>query len=60
MKKNFENINKGWRLRDNARKRRRKIIRNPTSETERELKYNQLKMEREKRIKERYTKKKKQ
>ena len=59
MKKNFENINKGWRLRDNARKRRRKIVRNPTSETERELKYNQLKIEREKRIKERYTKKKK-
>ena len=60
MKKNFENINKGWRLRENKYKRRRKIVRNPTSETEREIKYNQLKMEREKRIQEKYAKKKKQ
>lgn len=56
MKKNFDYIGRGWGLRDNAKKRRRKRKRNVTSETERELKYNHLKLERETRIREKYGK----
>ena len=59
MKKNFEDISKGWRLRDNSRKRRRKLEKIPTTETERELKYNQHIKEREKRIQEKFGNKKK-
>ena len=56
MKKNFELINKGWKWRDNSKKRRRRIVRSVTSETERELRYIQKKLERKERIREKYSK----
>jgi hypothetical protein len=55
MKKNFEIINRGWKQKEGLKKRHnRRLIKSATSATERELKYNQEKLEREKRIREKY------
>ena len=54
LKKNFELIKKGWTYKDSARCHRKKIRKIPESETERELEYNRIKLEREQRIKEKY------
>ena len=49
MKKNFEIINRGWKQKEGLKKRHnRRLIKSATSATERELKYNQEKLEREK------------
>ena len=51
MKKNFEMISKAWKWKDNLKchHRKRKVV--PTSQTEREILYNQNKIDRENRIK---------
>ena len=60
MKKYFENINKGWRWKNNSRKLRRRIVKKDLSfETDRELRYNQMKFERQNKIREKYSKNKK-
>ena len=59
MKKNFEKINKAWKQRSRSTTRPKKVTKIQTSQTERELIYNQLKKEREERIREKYSKKKK-
>ena len=51
MKKNFELINKAWIWKDNLKCHTRKKRANSLSQTEREMKYNQNKIDRENRIK---------
>ena len=51
MKKNFDIINKGWKWKDNLKCHVRNRKRISTSQTEREMIYNQNKIERENRIK---------
>ena len=51
MKKNFELINKAWKWKDNLKCHRRKKKAISTSQTEREMIYNQNKIDRENRIK---------
>lgn len=53
MKKNFELINNAWKWKDNLKchKRKKKVV--PLSQTEREIIYNQNKIDRENRIKSR-------
>ena len=53
LKKNFDLIKKVWMWKDTAKCHRKKV-KIPQSETERELEYNRLKLEREQRIKEKY------
>ena len=60
MKRNFEAINKAWKQRSRSTTRLRRITKIPTSATEREMKYNQLKKERAERIREKYSRKEKE
>ena len=60
MKRNFEAINKAWKQRSRSTSRLRRITKIPTSATEREMKYNQLKKERAERIREKYSRKEKE
>ena len=57
MKKNFDLLSKAWKWKDNLKCHTRKKRAVSTTQTEREIKYNQNKIDRENRIKNRTTKK---